>query len=150
MLGQTVSDLCAGSRSLSVCREHRRRRLRMCKNVHRGMRTAAMARCKLDWRFPEDHQYFFELGWLLFFLFHLFSFFVFFRFPSPLPFFFWTRLLTLCNLRYVATRLNYNNDLQTTLWVTQEVNFCSLNTISWMKTLIVETFKTNKTSLCHP
>ena len=55
MLGQTGSEGSTGLRSLAMCREHRRRRLRKRKKVRHSMRAAAITRCRLDWRFPEDH-----------------------------------------------------------------------------------------------
>ena len=85
MLGQTGSEGSTGLRSLAICREYRRRRLRKRKKVRHSMRTAAITRCGLDWRFPEDHPWFCGLGWLFFLLVSFVFCFFPFRFP---PFFF--------------------------------------------------------------
>ena len=59
MLGQTGSEGSTGLRSLAICREYRRRRLRKRKKVRHS---------RLNWRFPEDHPWFCGLGWLFFLL----------------------------------------------------------------------------------
>ena len=82
MIGQTASEGSTGTRSLAICRAHRRRRLRKRKKVRHSMRAAAITRC----RFPEDHQWFCGLGWLFFFSFSFFCF-CFFSFSILLFFF---------------------------------------------------------------
>ena len=91
---ERCSEGSTGLRSLAIYREHRRRRLRKCKKVRHSMRTAAITRCRLDWRFPENHPWFCGLGWLFFFLLvsFIFCFFFLFRFR----FFFLERDCLLC------------------------------------------------------
>ena len=132
MLGQTGSEGSTGLRSLaiSLCCEHRRRRLWKRKKVRHSMRTAAITRCQLDWRFPEDHPWFCGLGWLFFLL---VSFVFCFFFFSISLFFFGTRLLTLRNLQYVATRLLSNQPRFWYLawWPRSQSCFLVHHAVSW-------------------
>ena len=97
MLGQTGSEGSTGLRSLAICREYRRRRLRKRKRCAIADWTGVFRRIIHD--FADWDGFFFLL------VSFVFCFFPFrFRF-----FFFGTRLLTLRNLRYVATRLPQND-----------------------------------------
>ena len=79
--------------------------------VHHCIRTSAMSRC-VNSAFSGGSSFFTNRAGLFFFASFLSFFFLsLFRF-----FFFWTRLLTLRNLRYVATRLPRMDWWQNATW----------------------------------
>ena len=96
-------ERCSGKQVQIVAhdygREHHRRRLRKRKKVRHSMRTAAITRCWLHWRFPEDHPWFCGLGWPFFLL---VSFFFFFSFDFA--FFFLERDCLLCAICHTWRR----------------------------------------------